>query len=119
MKIIVEDGDGFTGLVPGTYTFLPQRVDLTYDTYPKTSRHLGRSRLVFTLEGELETERACAECGEHNGAHRPQCPVPMVAAAKAMAQRTTCAECSGTGLWVSPVSGKRSPCSRGCPCPST
>lgn len=139
MKIIVEEGDAFTGLEPGTYEFGARevRMDHEVDVDPHNMRAIRNSRMVFTLRGELLTQPRfrppTAEqqrqkfLDEYLRQPRPQAKRGgMVAEAiravmgngdrEAFVPRKveTCTECGGSGEWENPANGRRSPCSRGC-----
>lgn len=93
MKLIVEAGDDpFAGLPPGTYQLAVHQSKLDYEM--ETGATVVHVRTLYWFQGEVVRRLDEAVSG----------PLPS----------KVCDECGGSGQWVNPANGRRSPCSRGC-----
>lgn len=116
MKIIVEPGDQCCPLPPGEYEVHPTQCNMSYEIERWTdpngrSRQMAPSRTMIELSAYLAG--GCKICGNHSN-HTADCPKYIAEKLIEQGAAALCAECHGSGVYTSPLTGKQSRCSRGC-----
>ena len=97
MKLIIEDSDGLS-LPPGCYDFSIEKIKVT------------RQRATYIgVGGQVVTAPQIGVVGRAILVPTPPPPPPPPPPPKSL-----CDECGNTGVWENPISGIKSPCSKGC-----